>query len=187
MRKALFAGLSLDARLRVTLEQLSDSGHRLISHAALCAVIRRYTAGQRRRQLLDAISTSQEVCVENIKFRQRGIRWLVRKTWDVAEAISRCEGMRRQLEPLAMEGVLDLNDEAIWQGLWNAWQDDWTHTITSTPDWQEFWNPSDLPMEPYNRAKARKVVGQLQGQFGPRPLLRKELCFWFSSIAESLP
>ena len=187
MRKALFAGISPDARLRLALEQLIESGHGLISHAVLCAIIRRLTEGRRRRQLLDAISTSQEVGIENIKLRQWGIQWLVRKAWDLNEAIERCEAMRLQLEPLAVYGKLDLNDEAVWQGLWNAWQDDWARTITSVPDWQDFWDPSDLPMEPYDRAKARKVVRELQQMFALRPSLTNELCFWFRTIAEGLP
>jgi hypothetical protein len=187
MRKALSTGLSPDARLRVALDHLIESGHGLISHAALVAIIRRFTKGDRRRALLEAIGTAQEVCIENIKLRQWGIQWLVRKTWDLAEAIKRCEAMRRKVEPLAVDGKLDLNDEAVWQGLWNAWQDDWTRTITSVSDWQDLWDPADLPMEPYNRAKACRILRQLQEFLGPRPSLTNELCFWFADVAEALP
>lgn len=187
MRKALFTGLSPDARLRVALEHIIESGHGLISHAVLVAIIRRLTEGQRRRQLLDAISTSQEVCVENLKFRQWGIQWLVRKSWDVAEAIKRCEAMRLQVEPLAVDGRLDLNDEAVWQGLWNAWQDDWTHFIQSFPDWRQDWDESDFPWEQYDRAKARQIAINLKSKFGPTPALTNEVCFWYRTIAEALP
>jgi hypothetical protein len=120
--------------------------------------------------------------VENLRFERMGARWRVRKLWDVDETVRRYETLAVRLSAQ----TLDLRNETARCKLWELWQDYWTGTIQSDPNWREYWLPEHFPLEPYNADKARRVCDRLAERFGTMPQVSGELIFWFMMIAEGL-
>ena len=190
MKFTSFVGLSSDARFRQAMEALVQAAEgAVLSQSRLVAFIKAQADRRQRDSIIEAIGSNDQVGVENFRLtRIDQDNWLVEKAWDVDEAIARCEPMRKALEHLALDSTADLRDEIVWQAFWERWQAEYTEWYRALPPAdKELWDEDDFPLEPYRRKKAQQIFERLRARFGSMPELTRELCFWFTCIAEALP